>query len=327
MSFLNTNCYLDEITDIEYMGEEETFDLTVEDDHSFIANDFVAHNTSMYRPNLQQLPQRGMPYLDKLRELYKAPDGYLLGERDMKQSEMRIIAWLSEEKQLLNAMYNGLDVHRLTASKLIGCMPEAVTKEQRQLAKGVNFGLIYGASAKTLQIYMKENYGISISYDKAVEYRNTFFNTYPAITRFHTKVKAYAHKNRYIRNFFGRIRHLPTINDPDWKISGRAERQAVNFVVQSFSSDYTLIGMYMFYKDIEQVNKFKYIYPLAFIHDAVFFTAREDIFDLAMKDLKHCMEVKAKYYIEKTLGKKIAYPIESDGKAGANWADLKDYED
>lgn len=281
----------------------------------------VTGRTVCFNPNVQQVPRSG-PMVEKLKELYKAPEGWLMGARDLSQSELRIVAWLSGERNMLKAMKEGVDLHTLTASLVTGKEIDKVSKEDRQLAKAVNFGLIYGASAKTLQEYAKDNYGLDLSYDEAQEFRDKFFKHYPALPIYHKKCIAIAREYGYIRSPLGRLRRLPTINSNDYAEASKAEREAINFPVQSFSSDLGLIGMYLFWRQIRDKQSVKLLW---FIHDAVFFMAREDVFEKYMKLLKECMEVYAKRYIEEFFGIKVGYPIKSDGKAGKSWAELKDY--
>jgi len=277
--------------------------------------------TVCFNPNIQQVPRSG-PMIEKLKELYRAPDGWLIGARDLSQSELRIVAWLAGEKNMLKAMKEGVDLHSLTASLLTGKKIEEVSKEDRQLAKAVNFGLIYGASAKTLQEYAKENYNIDMSYEEAVAFREKFFEFYPALTVYHKKCIAIAKEYGYIRSPLGRLRRLPHINSNDYALSSEAERQAINFPVQSFSSDLGLIGMYLFWRLTRDKKSVRLLW---FIHDAIFFIAREDVFEKYMKLLKDCMEVYAKRYIREFFGLHVGYPVKSDGKVGQSWADLQDY--
>lgn len=279
--------------------------------------------TICFNPNIQQVPRGGL-MVDKLKELYEAPDGYVMCARDLSQSELRIVAWLSNEKNMLKAMREGVDLHSLTASLVLGKPIEEVTKADRQLAKAVNFGLIYGQGAEGLRIYAKENYGVEMSYDEAEHFRTMFFKKYPALEIYHRRCITIARKHGYIRSPLGRVRRLPDINSNDLQLVKSAERQAINFPVQSFSSDLGLIGMYLFWRKIKDK---KSVWLLWFIHDAVFFICREDLVDKYMSMLKYCMEEESKKYIRDKFGIKVTYPIASDGKVGQNWANLKEYKD
>jgi len=279
--------------------------------------------TACYNPNIQQVP-RSMPYIEKLKELYEAPDGWLIGTRDLSQSEIRIVAWLAGEKNILNALKKKVDIHRLTASLVLDKDINEVTKEERQMAKPVNFGFIYGQSAKGFQQYAYSEYGINFTLEEAEKFRSKFFEAYPALPLYHRRCIAIVRKFKQIRSPLGRVRRLPYIDSDDYALVSRAERQAVNFPVQSFSSDLALIAMYLFWKEVK--NK-KSVQVLWFIHDSIFFMCREDVFDKYMALLKECMEERAVEYIRKHFKIKVGYPVESDGKFGKNWACLKDYID
>ena len=102
---------------------------------------------------------------------------------DYSQIELRVAALLSQDRVMLDAYATGQDLHRNTAAAVMGIAPEAVTKDQRQAAKAINFGLLYGQGAVGLAHYAKSNYGVKMSEAAAAKYRSTFFKTYPGIKR------------------------------------------------------------------------------------------------------------------------------------------------
>ncbi len=278
--------------------------------------------TACYNPNLQQIPRDGY-LVDKLKELYEAPEGWLLCARDLSQSEIRVVAWHANEKNILEALRKKIDIHSLTASFLLNKKINEVTKEERQLAKPVNFGFIYGQSASGFQKYALNEYGLNFSLEEAERIRKKFFEAYPSLPIYHRKCIEIARKYGYVRSVLGRIRRLPHINSKDYTLSSYAERQAVNFPIQSFSSDLALIGMYLFWKEVKDK---KSIQVLWFIHDSVFFMCREDLVEKYMALLKECMEERAKEYIYRNFKVKVGYPIETDGKVGKNWAVMEDFQ-
>lgn len=277
--------------------------------------------TVCFNPNIQQVPRSGF-MVEKLKELYEAPAGWVICARDLSQSELRIVAWHANEKNMLKAMKAGVDLHSLTASLLLGKDIAYVTKEDRQLAKAVNFGLIYGQRAEGLMEYARENYGVDMSLEEAERFRKKFFEAYPSLNVYHRRCIEIARKYKQIRSCLGRIRRLPHIDSDDYSLRSQAERQAINFPIQSFSSDLGLIGMWLFWR---QVKDKKDIRLLWFIHDAVFFMCKEEKVDEYMALLKRCMEVESKKYILKNFNVRVRYPIESDGKVGKNWAALTEW--
>jgi DNA polymerase-1 len=129
-------------------------------------------------PNLQNIPRSG-----PLRSYIRAPEGRLLVIADYSQIELRIAAKISSDKEMLSAYAEGRDLHTLTAQSLTG--REEVTKDNRKLAKAVNFGLLYGMGAKGLKSYALRSYGIKMSLEEASLYRRRFFETYPGLKRWH----------------------------------------------------------------------------------------------------------------------------------------------
>ncbi|MEM1672135.1 MAG: DNA polymerase [Archaeoglobaceae archaeon] len=278
----------------------------------------VTGRTACMNPNIQQIP-RNMPYVEKLKELFRAPEGWKMGARDLSQSELRIMGWLAKEVRILEALWRGEDLHRLTASLITGKPPEEVTKEERQRAKAVNFGFIYGASAQTFKEYAFREYGLTISDEEAEEFREKFFSFYRAIPVFHRKCERIVDEFKAIRSPLGRLRRFPVIDDIN-----RVYRQAINFPVQSFSSDLTLIGSYLFWEKIKDRDDVRLLWM---IHDSVFFMAREEVFDEVMALLKHCLEKESVAYIKAYFRVEVGYPVESEGKVGSSWADLQEYTD
>jgi DNA polymerase-1 len=149
-------------------------------------------------PNLQQLP-RGT-----YRSCFRAPDGRVLVKADYSQIELRIAAKVSGDKAMLDAYRQGLDLHTLTAQRLLG--KEQVTKEDRQIAKSANFGLLYGMGWKGYQDYAKSNYGVELTAGQAQRYREMFFRAYPGLAAWHNRVRH--HHAPETRTLAGRRRLL-----------------------------------------------------------------------------------------------------------------------
>jgi DNA polymerase-1 len=129
-------------------------------------------------PNLQNIPRSG-----PLRRYIRAPEGRVFVIADYSQIELRIAAKISGDKEMLNAYAEGRDLHTLTARSLTG--REEVTKDDRKLAKAVNFGLLYGMGAKGLRSYALRSYGVELSLEEAALYRRRFFQTYPGLKSWH----------------------------------------------------------------------------------------------------------------------------------------------
>ncbi|WP_194174836.1 DNA polymerase [Desulfofundulus thermobenzoicus] len=148
-------------------------------------NPHAVGRLSSSSPNLQQCP-RGKEF----RRLFVAPAGCKLVLADYSGIELRIMAWLSGDKTMIQAFCDGKDLHRLTAAATSGKDPENVSKEERQAAKAVNFGLIYGCGPGRLQQSAKYDYGVEMSELEARRAREAFFRKYPGIAEWHQKQKA-----------------------------------------------------------------------------------------------------------------------------------------
>jgi DNA polymerase-1 len=159
-------------------------------------------------PNLQQLP-RG-----SYRKCFVAPAGRVLVKADYSQIELRISAKVSGDKNMLTAYQRGDDLHTLTAQRVLGVT--SVTKEQRHLAKAVNFGLLYGMGAKGFQAYAKSNYGVEMTLEQAERYRAAFFNAYPGLRRWHRSQKEGTVETRTLcsRRRLGVERFTEKLNTP-----------------------------------------------------------------------------------------------------------------
>ena len=297
----------------------------------------VTGRTVMAEPTIQTIPQRGefAPYIKRA---FVAPQGWLFGGRDLGQSEIRIMGWLAQDPVILKALKDKIDIHTMTACIVnkvtleeFSKLPKAKQKEYRQKAKGVNFGFLYGMSAHSFRAYAKNNYNVEFTEEECEDLRQAFFsypNGYYKLPRFHKTQGLKAMRDALVRSPLGRIRRLPDAQGHDQKTRGEALRQAINMPVQSFSSDLGLIGMYMFWLELKKrPNLAKKVRLMWFLHDAVYFTAREDAMPKAMLLLKKCMEKLSAKYIEEKFGVKIGYPITSDGKVGGSWATLADWDD
>src|SRR5262249_60880371 len=129
---------------------------------------------SSSKPNLQQIPRDS-----RYRKCFRAPEGRCLARADFSQVELRIAARITGDPAMVGAFQRGADLHTLTAQRLTG--KQEVTKQERQLAKPINFGLIYGMSDKGLRAIALTDYGLELSQEEARRYRQAFFEAYPGI--------------------------------------------------------------------------------------------------------------------------------------------------
>ncbi|MCH5325967.1 MAG: DNA polymerase I [Duncaniella sp.] len=200
---------------------------------------------SSANPNLQNIPVR----TDDGREIRRAfiPDpGNIMMSADYSQIELRIIADLSNDSNMIEGFLSGDDIHRITASKIYGVPLEEVTPMQRSSAKTANFGIIYGISAFGLS----ERLGISRSDAKTLI--DGYFATYPHIREYLDKMLEYARKYGYVITRMGRRRYLPEINSRSATVRAYSERNAINAPVQGTAADIIKVAMVKIYAEMQR---------------------------------------------------------------------------
>jgi DNA polymerase-1 len=202
---------------------------------------------SCSEPNLQQLP-RG-----EYRNCIVAPVGRVLVKADYSQIELRIAAKVSGDKALLEAYQRGEDLHACTARRVLGI--EDVTEQHRQLAKAMNFGLLYGMGASGFRRYAKSQYGLDLTEQEAERYREAFFRSYPALAAWHRRVRA--RRTRESRTLFGR-RRLFDDETPD--------TQRLNTPVQGTGADGLKLALALLW---ERRHKVSDAFPVLAVHDEI----------------------------------------------------------
>ncbi len=168
---------------------------------SFIIGGTDTGRFACRKPNIQN-PPKGSEF----RALFTAPKGRVMVVADYSQIELRVMAEVAQEQTMLAAYRNGVDLHRKTAAALTGVSSDAVTKAQRQLAKAVNFGLLFGQGAAGLATYAKAQYGVDMSPKEAEKYRRAFFDTYPGLRRWQQRTAELAEASHTVRTPSGRVR-------------------------------------------------------------------------------------------------------------------------
>jgi DNA polymerase-1 len=181
-------------------------------------------------PNLQNIPIR-TPEGRRIRQAFIAPPGHLLLSADYSQIELRIMAHLSADANLLAAFAAGADVHRATAAEVFGVTPDAVSTEQRRAAKAINFGLIYGMSPFGLAKQL------GIERGAAKDHVERYFARYPAVRDFMERVKTQAREQGYVETVFQRRLYLPDIASRNPAVRQYAERTAINAPMQGTAAD------------------------------------------------------------------------------------------
>ena len=187
-------------------------------------------------PNLQNIPVRGEDGKE-IRRAFIPEEGCLFLSADYSQIELRVMAHLSGDEQMIQAFREGRDIHAATAAKVYKEDIENITRDQRTKAKRANFGIIYGISAFGL------SERLNISRDEAKQLINGYFTTFPRTQEYMEKAKRRAHEQGYAETVFHRRRYLPDINSGNSVVRGLAERNAINAPIQGTAADIIKVAM------------------------------------------------------------------------------------
>jgi DNA polymerase I len=197
---------------------------------TYHAGRVVTGRLSSSDPNMQQVTS-------SLKGAFLPRPGYLIAELDYSQVELRVAAFISRCEPMMEAFRQGLDLHRLLASRIVGKEARNITKEERQGGKSANFGLLYGMSAAGFREYAETVYGVSFTDSEAEIVRATFFSMWQGMAEWHHRAISRARQDGEISSPIGRIRRLPEIDSSNGYQRSHAERNAINSPVQGFASD------------------------------------------------------------------------------------------
>lgn len=256
---------------------------------------------SSNNPNLQNIPIR----TERGREVRKAfiprDEDHVLLSADYSQIELRIIAEISKEENMLDAFSKGIDIHTATAAKVYGIGIEDVDSTQRRNAKAVNFGIIYGQSAFGL------SQNLNIPRKEAAEIIEQYFAQYPGIKRYMSDTMNFARENGFVETIMGRRRYLRDINSANMTVRGFAERNAINAPIQGSAADLIKIAMINIHKDmVSQKLNSKMTMQ---VHDELVF----DVLKTEVEQMKAIITHRMKTAI------KTEVPIEIEIGEGNNW--------
>ena len=236
---------------------------------------------SSVNPNLQNIPIRTLRG-QQVRAAFTASEGNKLISADYSQIELRLIAEISGEKNMIEAFQKGEDIHASTAAKLFKIPLDEVTKLQRSQAKTVNFGIIYGVSSFGLS----EQTGLSRT--EAKQMIDAYFETYSRLKEYMNEQIMTARKNGYVETILGRKRYLKDINSANFVVKGHAERNAINAPIQGSAAD--IIKLAMINIDRELENQKMETKMLLQVHDELIFETPIDEIETAKILIKTQME-------------------------------------
>jgi DNA polymerase-1 len=260
----------------------------------------VTGRLSSSDPNLQNIPARTKEGR-KIRQAFIAPAGYQILAADYSQIELRIMAHLSEDKGLLDAFAQGLDIHRATAAEVLNIPLQQVNREQRRSAKAVNFGLIYGMSAFGLARQL------GISREAAKDYIDRYFSRYPGVKEYMQRTRQQAHQQAYVSTLLGRRLHLAHINSSDSLQRRASERAAINAPLQGSAADIIKKAMISIDRALSQHHLKAHM--IMQVHD-------ELVFEVADSDLNKTQQLIENLMVNTT---KLSVPLTVDIQVGPNW--------
>lgn len=256
---------------------------------------------SSNNPNLQNIPIKTERGREVRKSFIPRDADHILLSADYSQIELRIIAEISKEENMLDAFIKGIDIHTATAAKVYGVSVDAVDSNQRRNAKAVNFGIIYGQSAFGL------SQNLNIPRKEAAEIIEQYFTQYPGIKRYMADTMNFARENGYVETIMGRRRYLRDINSANMTVRGFAERNAINAPIQGSAADLIKIAMINIHQDMLQAGlKSKMTMQ---VHDELVF----DVLKTEVEQMKQIIAHRMKTAI------KMEVPIEIEIGEGENW--------
>ena len=255
---------------------------------------------SSTEPNLQNIPIKTAEGR-RIREAFIPEKGNVLISADYSQIELRIMAHLSQDKNLTHAFNNDIDVHSSTAAEVFGVSIDNVTQDQRRSAKAINFGLMYGMSAFGLTRQL------GIPRGEAQEYLDTYFARYTGVRDYMDNIKTQAKEDKYVETIMGRRLYLNEINAANGLRRQAAERAAINAPLQGSAADIIKKAML----DIDELilNEMPEVRMIMQVHDELVFECPKDNADKTMDKMKDTMEQTVELNI----------PLIAEAAIGSNW--------
>lgn len=273
--------------------------------HSYFHQTITATGRiSSTEPNLQNIPTRAE--LGKnIRKAFKPKDGNIYIDADYSQIELRVLAHISQDENMLAAFKNGEDIHKQAASKVLNIPIEEVTKEQRSSAKAVNFGIVYGISDFGLANQL------GVSNKQAKEYITQYLEKYNGIKHFMDDIVESAKNKGYVETLFHRRRYVPELKSNNYMVRQFGSRVAMNTPIQGTAADIMKLAMKNVYKELKKSKLDAKL--ILQIHD-------ELLIEVKMEDKEKAKEILKKSMVEAA---KLSIPLEVEVSEGTNWYEVK----
>jgi DNA polymerase I len=254
-------------------------------------------------PNLQNVPVR-TAWGQRIRHAFVADPGQRLVSADYSQIELRVLAHVTGDPELIAAFERGEDIHRRTAAEVYDVAPDEVTPDQRRIAKVVNFGVVYGLS----------DFGLArdtgMDQEAARVFIERYFASFPAVTRFLERTRMHAREWGWVETFMGRRRHLPDIRAANRQLRGAAERMAVNMPLQGAAADIMKIAMIRSDTALQGAGVRSRM--LLQVHDELVLESPEEEVDEVVALVREAMAGAVE----------LVVPLVVDVKVGQNWQEM-----
>ncbi len=271
----------------------------------------VTGRLSSEKPNMQNVPRT-----KDFRNVFGGVEGMTWIKADYSQIELRLAAWHAQEPTMLSAYRDGLDLHRQTAIMVLGDDSD----NARQVGKTLNFGLLYGAGAKTLQRIARTQYGLFFDLPTATEYREDFFRAYPGLANWHEMMKQRIEMTGESRSPLGRVRYLPKAKIP-WEVEDmrgqkiHAILEGINHPIQSMASDLLLWSLVQ----VSQPTRALGCQIVAEVHDEIDFLCPHDKVEEASDLIRTTMQDMT--WLGR-FGVELSVPVVAEIETGPYWGEL-----
>ncbi len=301
---------------------------------SFLLHGTVTGRLSSRNPNLQNIPRDTTA--SDIKRMFITPPGKLMMQLDYSQAELRVLAAQAKEKVMIEWFKTGRDVHLASACLKWGedydkILPIYKNEEhdefekwkiRRKQAKTINFGIVYGQTAKKLSISLSTD-DHRVTLDEAQEFLDNFNDQFPAIAQHINRQQRFAQKHGYVYNLFGRKRRLPNVDSDNWGKKAEALRQAVNAPIQGAASDFTLFSSILIREHVNSGLLPRSIQQVGTVHDSlIFYIDPDDIHPSIPKLYEICKNPETMEWFNFEV-KEIEMKV--DFEIGHHWGDLQGY--
>lgn len=302
------------------------------DKRGYIHPNFKLHGTVTGRPscsdpNLQNIPRKDIGDYDHwlkeyIKKMFVAPKGYYILELDYSQMELRVFTHFSGEEEMARCFREGIDIHTYTAAEMLGILMEDVQTNDRNVAKRVNFGIIFMIAALGLSIQLtNRKKGIIYNEKQSQKFLDVYYDRFPRVPQQINEFKQLAEEQGYVETLFGRRRRLPDVQSEVFGVHEEALRQAVNSPIQGTAVDYSLLLLNIV---LGHLGKRNYLYDgvkvVNMVHDSI-------MLYVPKKLIKRQAQVVTKkgtsLPTQKLFGFELSVPLVMDANYGNNWKDLK----